>query len=732
MAAPAPLYIVMVNHGDIERFHLGNDVITPTELDTWLDKLEGDLATDKPEALDKKRILLLGYSYSGSFINTLSKKGRIIVTSAAKDEESYKGPNEPDNIRSGEFFIEELFKEIGRGYSLKESFQKATDRTEDFTVRGGSSTKTDNKYFDNSVQHPLMDDDGDKVGTNEITEGSDDGKEAANIIVGSGETYTTDGINPADITDVTATQHLGASATSAAMWATVNDKSRVDDIWFEVRSPTTELSVVGSGVTEQLELDFPRTFLIYNSSTKRYEADYADFDSSGKWEVYYFVKDVLTKEISPMVRSVVYKDKTGNNPPGAFDLESPDNESKEQTALIFVWEGSTDPDGVDVTYNLLIATDNRFDDIVYKEEEITTTATIVDKDVVLENGDVGLSDLTTYYWEGQAVDAYGSVTDSTRTRSFSTDNTGGIAGGFIEGKIYDDTYFDPIVGAQISTDLGGIGISIVDGHYFLLVPAGTHKVTGKFNKYENTLVPGIGVSSAKVTKLNIPMRGTNPAPDIKANNSDGPVTIGTNGTLSVEISLDARDGEGETGDWWVVVNTPTGELESYDLTPPGAFTPGLMVTHMGALGNLGSTEILNTSGLGAGTYTYYFGIDLNMDGTLDTGGGLFFYDSVGVTVKTVPSPQIYANGTGGAVTISAGEPLAISVSLASGSYSGTDADWWVVADTPSGWQYYNLATGTFTSGLLVTYQSALFNLGSTVIFKTSGLGAGTYTFLFRG
>ena len=137
----------MVNHGNIGKFHVGNEVITPTDLDTWLDKLEGDLATAKPAALDKKRILFLGYCYSGSFINALSKKGRIIVTSAAKDEESYKGPNEPDNIRSGEFFMEELFKELGRGYSLKESFQKATDKTEDFTVRGGSSTNTANQIL---------------------------------------------------------------------------------------------------------------------------------------------------------------------------------------------------------------------------------------------------------------------------------------------------------------------------------------------------------------------------------------------------------------------------------------------------------------------------------------------------------------------------------------------------------------------------------------------------------
>ena len=63
-----------------------------------------------------------------------------------------------------------------------------------------------------------MDDDGDKVGTNEITEGSDDGKEAANIIFGTGETVTNASANPAaEITDVTATQYiLAPSGTSTA------------------------------------------------------------------------------------------------------------------------------------------------------------------------------------------------------------------------------------------------------------------------------------------------------------------------------------------------------------------------------------------------------------------------------------------------------------------------------------------------------------------------------------
>ena len=148
----------------------------------------------------------------------LSKEGRIIVTSAAEDEESYKGANEPDGIRSGEFFLEEFSEELSRGYTLKESFRNATDKTEEYTLSNTSSVNTYNKYFDGSVQHPLLDDSNDGVGTNEVTDESEDGKLAANIIFGSGETYTNLGTNPADIKAVTETQYLETTDSLTGMW----------------------------------------------------------------------------------------------------------------------------------------------------------------------------------------------------------------------------------------------------------------------------------------------------------------------------------------------------------------------------------------------------------------------------------------------------------------------------------------------------------------------------------
>ena len=80
-----------------------------------------------------------------------------------------------------------------------------------------------------------------------------------------------------------------------------------------------------------------------------------------------------------------------------------------------------------------------------------------------------------------------------------------------------------------------------------------------------------------------------------------------------------------------MLNTPSG-LQYYNLTPPRAFTPDRLATYQSALFNLGSTVVFKTSGLSAGTYTFYFGVDLIKNGTLDTGGGQLYYGSVVVNI----------------------------------------------------------------------------------------------------
>ncbi len=119
-----------------------------------------------------------------------------------------------------------------------------------------------------------------------------------------------------------------------------------------------------------------------------------------------------------------------------------------------------------------------------------------------------------------------------------------------------------------------------------------------------------------------------PSPDIKANGSDGPVTITTADTLTVTAEFSAGSSEGENADWWVLADTPFGWYY-YDVIG-NVWISGMVVTYQGPLFDLSPYEVLNTSGLPTGTYTCYFGVDLNINGSIDM--DQMYYDSVEVTI----------------------------------------------------------------------------------------------------
>jgi hypothetical protein len=120
-------------------------------------------------------------------------------------------------------------------------------------------------------------------------------------------------------------------------------------------------------------------------------------------------------------------------------------------------------------------------------------------------------------------------------------------------------------------------------------------------------------------------------PDVKASSSDGPIISGTGDTLSVNISLVAGSDLGVDCDWWVAVNTPfapPNDWYHYDLI--SGWTPGLSFTYQGTLFDLSPFVVLNMPGLSVGTYTFYFAVDTNRNGSLDL--DQLYYDSIVVNI----------------------------------------------------------------------------------------------------
>lgn len=119
-------------------------------------------------------------------------------------------------------------------------------------------------------------------------------------------------------------------------------------------------------------------------------------------------------------------------------------------------------------------------------------------------------------------------------------------------------------------------------------------------------------------------------PGIKADNSDGPVSITSGDAVSITVSLDPGDSAGLNADWWVAYNTSTDMSGTwYSYVYPTGWKEGISPCLQAGLFQVPSTEVLNMA-MPAGDYTFYFGIDGSPDGSLNSP---LWFDYVNVSVR---------------------------------------------------------------------------------------------------
>ncbi len=116
--------------------------------------------------------------------------------------------------------------------------------------------------------------------------------------------------------------------------------------------------------------------------------------------------------------------------------------------------------------------------------------------------------------------------------------------------------------------------------------------------------------------------------DIKANGSDGPVSLAADDALSITLSLDADTHPGVDANWFLAAKTPFGLYHLNANT--GDWGPDLSVTYQGPLLSLPVTQVFRITGLPTGSYVFYFGIDTNMNGRVDP--YQLSFDSVSVAI----------------------------------------------------------------------------------------------------
>ncbi|HEY5974727.1 MAG TPA: DUF1566 domain-containing protein [Geobacteraceae bacterium] len=441
-ANPGPLYVIFVDHGDPNRIYIDSDtstsVIPPTTtapygngLKQWLDTLEGNLGA---AAQAQKRVVVLGSCYSGSFLSSLAPVGtglpkRVLIASAAAGEQSFQGGMESDGVRSGEFFLDELFANLRDGLSFRDSFNLASAKTRAFTQ---STTVTPAPpWFDYALQHPLLDDSGDGVGVTTSDSTTADGTLAKDLYLGfatsqPGPSCDPFGFDPTDPVLSTQTLTPGTSPTSLTLYVKTCNYATTIAAWVELRDPSQTLA--RTGLNRQLDPLSSRTTgaadLPANGATQRFEAAYSGFVTPGKYELFHYAKEAKYDPANAnggkpiMKRSVVYKkNSTATGSPAAFSLLSPTSGSSlTNTRLVFDWSDSapnaSQPAGTGLTYTLEVL-NQAGTTVIYRLEELTSSMATIDATVLgTTNG--------SYQWRVVAVDSYGWATSSSQTWSFTT------------------------------------------------------------------------------------------------------------------------------------------------------------------------------------------------------------------------------------------------------------------------------------------------------------------------
>ena len=569
---PANLYIILVDHGLSDVFYIYPDQITAAELDQWLDALQAGLS---PQAAQQEIVTILGFCRSGSFLDNMAGANRINISSSAANESSYKGPGDVVDgqvLRDGEYFVHYFFRGVGLGDSIRDCFEEAAGLTMVYTQSQDVDSSANGPFFDRSLQHPLMDDNGDGVGSHLLGDQFGDGVYSANVFIG---VSIVTGNDPGDVVveETAPTAFLADDQdTVSLIWAKVDNNPRLMTIWVEVKSPA--YTPENQGGSEQLVLDLPRT--VYDGyddgQDHYYWTNLGGFTDPGTYQVFYFAKDDITGNVSPVMETRVYKAASGNQEPGAFDLVSPADGGEVLTSVILDWDDAVDPDSDDLTYTVLISKDDAAFTSPIRLENLSVSSCLV-------TADNGLEDLSNYFWKVLAIDEYGAVTESTHTWTFHTNNTNPLVG-YLTGRVYDDVSKAAISGAQVAVGGAGTVQTTGDGYFLIAVEPGDYNINVTASGYNGATLGSITIPEGSPLTKNFGMIPTSCAePDAPA----GLTYPASDNTGNFTVSWSAVDG-----------------VESYTLerATDSGFTTGLMEVYSGP--DTAYQEV----GLADGTYYY--------------------------------------------------------------------------------------------------------------------------------
>jgi len=512
--APAPVYLIMIDHGSPSGFLLGSDTLTPddpNDANNLASLLNGFESGIDPAVLSRwKRYLVVGSCFSGQFqrLGNQPGGGRVVITSSTAGEKSLAGTFDAGDgsaaptLSGGDYFIDALFGFLGRGDSFSDAFTQAAQGVALQDPRGYNGSVPLGLHadvVDTNAQHPLFNDSGDGVGSFDLSGGAN-GAAVGSLYLGVGAKVPKEG-SPADIAAVPPTQFLDAATSSLHLVASVNVNSRVkNDVWAEVRTPATTVTqgtVTGQVAPTSMDL----VQLVFDGNN--WIGDYLKFSQPGTYDVYFYTRDGqsidggLTYDISPMAHTRVYKNAAGNAAPAPFTLV-PTDTSTPSLPFTLSWNASSPSPAIDaantLSYTLQLASDSNFNNLVYTRENIPQANSYLSQDALRDPNSTtgGYLCQNGCWWRVRAIDKYGATAQSDSS-SFSIVATNGSYA-FLTGYVVDAASKLPVAGAVVGTGSGATSSTAPNGSYLLTRSSGVGYTM-------SVAVPGYNPSSASIVAV---------------------------------------------------------------------------------------------------------------------------------------------------------------------------------------------------------------------------------------
>ncbi len=263
VSADRALTIYLVDHGNRDKFYLDKpygEWLEPDDLDSWIDQLEDDVPGLKVN-------VIVEACFSGSFVDELSKDGRVVIASTGAWVQAHAS-------NDGANFSDTFIDGLDQGMSLLGAFKEGADAAK----------------LAFPVQISGLDDDG-----NAQANDQDDGQQAAQRGFAFAGTLAAEVwppyIKQAEVRDL--------QDGTGQIWAEVEDDEDVRWVVAVIYPPSQQTT----GEEEKMATS-PPPVTLWEAGNNWHNATYTEFDEMGEYRILIYAEDDIGLQGRPKLITV--------------------------------------------------------------------------------------------------------------------------------------------------------------------------------------------------------------------------------------------------------------------------------------------------------------------------------------------------------------------------------------------------------------------------------------------